>query len=169
VLALERSIVRGLQGTHFAILRQNMDVYRRVVSEALELGVSGVETRRNVSNRILASFERQGVVGFKDRLGRPWKLGRYANMAARTGIAQAHLQGTVDRLGAHNVSLGRIPDAPEECELCRPWENRVVSLVGRVEGVEYTLDDAKAAGLFHPNCKHGIVAYIPELERLRVA
>lgn len=48
---------------------------------------------------------------------------------------------------------------------CRPWEGKVLSLSGvpRVDGVTVagTLDQARAAGLLHPGCRHEIGAYLP--------
>jgi len=38
----------------------------------------------------------------------------------------------------------------------------VLSLTGRTPGYP-TVDQARAAGLFHPNCRHSLGAYIPGL------
>lgn len=62
-----------------------------------------------------------------------------------------------------------VSNAPEECEICRPWEGQVLSLSG--EHVGETLSDgvkvfgsfaeAEADGLYHPNCRHSQSIYIP--------
>lgn len=163
VVALEHSLTYSLTSTHFAILRQHEDVYRRVVAEAAERGVTGVMTRDQVRRRMLDQFRRRGVTGFIDRRGRSWTLRNYTEMASRTTMAQAHLQGTVDRLSAHGLRLVKISTTPNPCELCRPWEGRVLIASGPRDGEHATLDDARAAGLYHPRCTHGMGAFIEEL------
>lgn len=167
VMALEASLTSGLTGTHFAILRAEEDVYRRVVAEAAERGVVGVETRDQIRRRMVDQFYERGVRGFVDKRGRRWTLRSYTEMASRTAMAQAHLQGTVDRLAAHGIRLAKISRANNPCELCRPWEGRVLIVSGPRDGEHATLDDARAAGLYHPRCTHGMGAYIPELQEAR--
>ena len=167
VMALEHSLTSGLTGTHFAILRQQEDLYRSVVAEAAERGATGVMTRDQMRRRMVDQFYERGVTGFTDRRGRRWSLRSYTEMASRTAMAQAHLQGTVDRLAAHGIRLAKISRANDPCELCRPWEGKVLIVSGPRDGEHSTLDDAKAAGLYHPRCTHGMGAYIPELQEAR--
>jgi hypothetical protein len=83
------------------------------------------------------------------------------------------------------VELVVVSDAPEECERCKPWEGKVLrregpSGPGTVE-VEHATEDgrpvrvrvagslpeARAAGLFHPNCRHNVSIYLPGVTRPR--
>ncbi|MGH9251720.1 MAG: phage minor capsid protein, partial [Acidimicrobiales bacterium] len=62
-----------------------------------------------------------------------------------------------------------VSDAPEECPLCRPWEGKVLSTTGSTPAgavvggrtVAGTLDRARGEGLFHPNCRHSVGAWVP--------
>jgi hypothetical protein len=81
-----------------------------------------------------------------------------------------------------------VSDAPLECPLCAPWEGEVLSLgpesgprTIRAEAaiqptglraalrppetvavhVAGSLVEARASGLFHPNCRHSLSAYLP--------
>lgn len=50
---------------------------------------------------------------------------------------------------------------------CRPWESRIL----RIDGVSddlatATLDQARAAGLMHPQCRHQLGVYFPEWDAL---
>ena len=61
------------------------------------------------------------------------------------------------------------------CKLCLPWEGRVLAATGAgtftengvVFDVAATIQEAIAAGLFHPNCRHTLVAYRPGVTLLR--
>lgn len=163
--ALERAMVTGMQGTHFAILRQHEDLFRQIVAEQAELGTAGLATRRQMMMRSIDRFYEAGVTGFVDRRGRHWSLRSYTDMTSRTATAQAHLQGTRDRLAEAGIHYAKISDSPDECELCRPWEGRVIQIAGPRQERYPTLDDAKASGLFHPRCTHGMGAYIPGLTK----
>ncbi|SNR33003.1 phage minor capsid protein [Blastococcus mobilis] len=173
VQAYAAELAGTVQTTHTRILRTAEDVYRRVIADVAGQVVTGVQTRREAAARAVSRFAQQGVTGYVDAKGRNWSIDTYAEMATRTTAGQAHLQGGIDRYQQQGRYLVVISDAPEECSLCRPWERTVLSLTGReptpgeVEGHRYggTLAQARAAGLFHPQCRHSMAGFIPGLTR----
>lgn len=161
--ALVRTTIDNLRATHLRILRQAEDVYRQVIAEtAAPQVLTGALTRREAAQLALNRFADMGITGFVDRAGRTWTIESYAEMATRTATGQAAIQGHIDRLIENDRDLVIVSDAPEECPLCAPWEGRVLSLTGRTPGYP-TVDQARSAGLFHPNCRHSLGAYIPGL------
>lgn len=81
----------------------------------------------------------------------------YAELVARTTSAEAYRKGaentileTFDDMGDLVQINGRtqFPNSP-----CLPFEGAILSLTGITKGYT-TLDEAKAQGLFHPNCIH---------------
>jgi hypothetical protein len=72
-------------------------------------------------------------------------------MVARTTTMEAHLQGTANRLVEQGHDLVKVSTHRGACELCQPWQGKILSITGKTEGYP-TLEEAKAAGLFHPNC-----------------
>jgi hypothetical protein len=158
--ALLLSSVGKLQGANVQILRQTDDAYRAIVAEVATAGVGGVATRRQVTQRALQKFADAGITGFVDKAGRNWNLASYAEMATRSTITQAQVQGYVDRLQANGHDLVIVSDSPAECPLCRPWEGKVLSISGR-DPAHSSLDDARSTGLFHSNCTHHVGIYLP--------
>ena len=75
----------------------------------------------------------------------------YVEMATRTAVGRAAVEGHVNRLVGRGFSLVMVSDAPQECELCRPFEGKVFSIGDGVapEGVTVLmpLDEARARGL----------------------
>lgn len=171
--ALAAETARTLAATHTRILRTAEDVYRRVISETVGQVVAGAQSRREAAARAVSRFAQQGVTGFTDTAGRRWELGSYAEMATRTAAGQAHVQGGLDRFQQSGRYLVIVSNAPEECERCRPYEGRVLSITGReptpdeVRGHRYagTLADAQSRGFQHPNCRHALSAFTPGLTR----
>ncbi|MGW3847177.1 phage minor capsid protein [Streptomyces fagopyri] len=169
--------------THRGILRGVEDVYRRVLADAAVTPLVGVETRRQATQQAVQRFTDRGIVSFVDRAGRNWSMPTYAEMAMRTALGRAAVEAHADQLNAAGVDLVIVSEASHECPKCRPWEGKILALTGQdgrhtvevehaieddnmvsVE-VEGTLDEARRAGLQHPNCRHTTSAYLPGVTR----
>ncbi len=138
------------------------DIYRTMALEAVRGTVAGYQTWQQVADRFRERLAEQGVTGFTDAAGRQWNMTRYAEMVARTTTMEAHLQGTANRLLEYGHDLVKVSTHSRPCEMCEPWQGRVLSLTGKTEGYP-TLDEARARGLFHPNCRHAYGLWLPEL------
>ncbi|MGW4602733.1 phage minor capsid protein [Streptomyces sp. NPDC004532] len=161
------------------VLRAPLDAYRSIITRVSASPLLGGLTRRQAAQRALDTFAQGGITGFVDRSGRSWQLASYAEMAVRTVTGRAAVQGHVDRLEAIGQQLVIVSDAPLECERCRPWEGEVLAINGAAGPhtlrlphtterrtsvpvhVAGSLVEARAAGLFHPNCRHSLSLYLP--------
>lgn len=157
--ALAKAIIGQLQEGHPQILRYADDVFRKVISEGVRDMAAGSITRQRAVQEALNRFADQGVAAFIDKSGRRWSLSAYSEMAVRSGLVQANLSGTMDRMSELNQDLVIVSEHPEECELCRPFENKVLSLSGRSNKF-LSLQQAREKGLFHPNCSHSVSIYL---------
>lgn len=172
VRALTLAAGEQVRASGLVIKSQQEAIYRDVVQQTAGRMLTGTMTRREASWDAMQSWADRGVTGFVDKGGRSWSMGSYAEMIGRTAASQAIVQGHTDRLVDAGRDLIMISDAPEECDRCRPWEGKVLSLTGKTQAGTYTAGDtrytvagtlAKAteAGLFHPNCRHRTTAYLP--------
>jgi hypothetical protein len=153
------------EGSSMIILRETQDIYRQIQSETAKYLVANVEERRKTAQRMLDRFAQEGITGFVDKAGRRWDMVSYVEMSTRSISANASLQGHIDRQTASGRDLIVISDHAGECPVCRPWENKVLSISGN--NPKYpSLATAKAKGLFHPNCRHTITGYIEGLTDL---
>ncbi|MFI8360720.1 phage minor capsid protein [Streptomyces sp. NPDC085612] len=170
------------------ITRAILDLFRSITSRAAGTQLLTGITRRQASQRALDEFARRGVAGFVDSAGRSWELAAYAEMAVRSVTARAAIDGHIDAMAEVGQGLVIVSNAPLECPLCRPWEGEVLALSGppgpRTVRTEHTvqptglraafrppatvavhvagsLPEARAAGLFHPNCRHSLSLYLP--------
>lgn len=166
LLALQREIDGTVQTVGHAILRDANDKYRQIVGDALQVGQLNVENREQLMQRTLNRFADEGIFGFTDKAGRKWGMGEYTEMATRTGMMHAALEGYAIQAQQYGFDLIIVTDHADECPLCRPWENRILSLTGAQRSdpeCTGTLQQAQAAGLFHPNCLHSYNAYVSGL------
>ncbi|MBP0456244.1 phage capsid protein [Streptomyces bomunensis] len=184
---LAEQAVNVVTSTHSAILRTVVDKFRQVVAEVTATPLLGIGTRRQATQDAMRRFADQGITSFRDKAGRRWQLTSYAEMAVRTSVARAATEAHARTLTDAGVDLVVVSNAPRECPLCRPWEGRVLTLTGpagaRTFEVEHatddgrmipvrvagSLDEARLAGLQHPNCRHSTSAYTPGITRIEQA
>ncbi|MFF0001301.1 phage minor capsid protein [Streptomyces avermitilis] len=184
---LAQEAVDVVTATHRSILRASVDTYRAVVSSVAATPLLGTGTRRQATQDAMRRFADAGIRSFVDQAGRRWQLTSYAEMAVRTATGRAATEAHMRTLAEHGVDLVVVSDAPRECPLCAPWEGRVLSIGGpegaRTVDVEHateddrmvnvrvagSLDEARARGLQHPNCRHSVSAYTPGLTRIEQA
>lgn len=182
VQALADAVVDQTTAASRATLRTVDDVYRRAVAGATARTLGGRIPQRDAAQSAWAALVSNGATAFTAADGRRWRLHSYVEMATRTACHRATVQALTDAMGARGEVLLYVPDRPRECGWCRPWEHKILSLDGvtgtravrhlRTGGytlvtVAGTLDDAIAAGLLHPNCRHMPGLYQPGLTRLK--
>lgn len=151
---------------HSAVLRDVDDSYRRIIGNAVAMQATGAITTREAVKQALNQFADRGITGFTDKAGRRWNMDSYAEMAVRTGIMRAAVQGYTDDAVDHGEDLVIVSDHMDTCPLCADWERSVLSLTGAMANhpeCDATMSEAVAAGLFHPNCLHSVTVYVPGL------
>jgi len=165
VKALAQATIFKLDGMVTPILRSADDIYRRVITQSTQLMATGYKTRLQATQIALERFSDSGVSAFIDKSGRRWTMPSYAEMATRTGFVQANLQGTTDRMNELDQDLCYVTEHPKECEKCRPWEGKILSMSGNNPNYP-SLAEARDAGLFHPRCGHSMAIYIKGITEL---
>jgi hypothetical protein len=173
-----------------AVERDTRPLYRRIITsvtaayrEITDRAAASANARRGVAQQALNRFAGRGVTGMVDPRGRGWSMTAYADMATRSATGRAVIDGGTDLLRGAGLGLVIVSNSPLECPLCRPWESKVLTLdpapgtravlarpaVGsavmvpvRVAG---SLEEARAAGLYHPNCRHSLRPFLPGVTR----
>lgn len=180
---IARALHRDVGRVDMNILRAPLDAYRAVQAGTAARITSGAFTRREASQAAWQRLMDRGIVDFTDRAGRRWKLSSYVEMLARSNAQRAAVQGQTDRLEALDINLVVVSNNVQECKRCRPFEGKVLSRsaggpTGRVLVEDAVADDrilavqvydtlpgAMAKGLFHPNCRHSVSAYLPGITK----
>ena len=152
-----------LNNASFQILRNAEDAYTQIMSNATTGLLAGTDTRIQASQKMLNEMAMKGITSFVDKSGRSWNLSSYAEMCARTVSAHAALQGHIDRQLEVGEDLVKVSSIGTTCPICQRWQGVVLSISGKSPKY-HSIDEAKASGLFHPNCKHTLGMFIPELD-----
>lgn len=137
---------------------------RELITQKMAEGTISGKAMREVKQQIKGIIQDEGLAVLKDKAGRSWSLDRYSEMLLRTKSVEARNRGLINRVVENKFDLVQVSDHMGECELCRPWEGKILSLTGATKGYP-TVAEAEAEGLFHPNCRHAINALVPDLAK----
>lgn len=125
---------------------------------------SEVDKKRwqSLMKRLEQDFKRKDIftVPYYNKAGdvvRHVKASTYAEMLARTLTANTYREGAQDSILKQFGEFGDLVEilgrSKVDCSECRQYEGQILSLTGKTKGYT-TIDEAKANGLFHPNCIH---------------
>jgi hypothetical protein len=148
-----------LKSMNGQILRKANDSYRQIISNTASKVLGGTITKRQAIKESLEQFANQGISGFVDKAGRNWNLSSYSDMALRTAVGKASMSGHQTRLEQLGEDLVIVSYHPHSCSVCDSYEGKVFSMSG-VNSKYPPLSNAKANGLFHPNCGHQATLYV---------
>lgn len=163
--AIRDDLVSTLQNVRARITRLPEDIYK-VISPAAAAGqaLGHGYTPAQAQAYAWREYARQGITGFTDRSGRNWSMSAYVEMSVRSETMRAFNASHRQVMEAAGIHLFTVSDDGHPCPLCQPWQNRVIS--STPDGEHPTIADATAAGLWHPNCRHVLNAYLPGFTKL---
>ena len=138
---------------------------RELITQQMAKGMIGGEALDTTKKMIKGILKEQGLDALVDKGGHRWTLDRYSEMLLRTKAVEARNRGLINRVAENGYDLVQVSNHFTDCELCNPWEGKVLSVGGATKGYP-TLAEAEEAGLFHPNCKHAINTLVPALSEL---
>lgn len=169
VQALQDSITGKLKASRETVGRSVDDVFARAGRRAALRAVLGANGSPRAAARQLAKdLQGQGEVGFVDSAGKRWKLETYSQMATRTITREAVVQGALNRMASHGISLARVSFHATSCPTCKPFEGRLISLDGNLS--EYEGEAVMNTGEvppYHPSCKHSLSPVSVRIEEIK--
>lgn len=118
------------------------------------------QTLNTIKENIVQTLGDKGFSVLIGRNGREWDLELYAEVTARTQIAETYNQGVVNKATEEEVDIVEVSSHGAEDELCAPHEGELYSLSGKSENYPPLTADNKPP--YHPNCKH-ILLLRPDL------
>lgn len=175
VVAYATDVMRGVASAQPPILRAVDDVYRDVIARVTSQAVVGTITRETAVQSALDDFLGRGLNSVPTRRG-SMNLADYATMAVRTATVRSAISGQVDTSRQMGLDLVVIHPGPRACDICDRWARAILTTgtqVGQLQlddlgrggvvevTVDGTLDEARAAGWGHPNCRCGMHTYLP--------
>lgn len=167
VNALIDAVNNDLGKAEYALLRQANDEYRKIIYKTQLQASTGAITYEKAVDNATKDFLTAGIQCVQYRNGARHQISSYAEMAIRTSMKRAYMQGEGAKRqewGVHTVIVNHRNHA---CSKCLPFVGKVLvddvySGGTALEAMQMKvplLSSAMDAGLFHPNCKDGLSTY----------
>lgn len=183
-IAIDKAAIASLvYDTKLSFAESITAMYRssaRIVSNALKQqiqlqiaeGKLKGDTLKMITSDVKRILQEEGITALIDKGGKRWTFEHYAETLVRTKAVEARNNGLENRALSSGYDLVQISNHNSQHEACHVWEGKILSISGstpkgtKLPGgyiVAGTLQEAREAGLFHPNCKHAANIIIPEL------
>lgn len=188
VNALIKVVNNDLKTANTAVLRMANDQYRQVIHKSAFFVANGVFTEKQANDKATKEltelqktkfaideankdFLNRGFNCIEYKDGRRVNIASYSQMAVRTASLRAQLMGE----GDFRKSIGRVlvqsTSHGGACPICQKWENKifiddVYSGGTKKDGKYMLLSEAMKQGFLHPNCRHGLTTYYPEVDNI---
>jgi hypothetical protein len=168
--AIRDDVVSSLEDVRRRITRLPDDIFKAIAPHgAIGQVLDNEITPAQAQAAAWRVFTQNGVTGFVDRAGRNWSMSAYVEMAVRTASARAFNDSHMQTMRAVGIKYFTVPSHGSTCPLCYPWQGAVLTDAANPDptvATDGTIDEAVAAGLFHPNCRHTLAPYFPGITDL---
>lgn len=179
--SLIEDVQQDFRTAETAALRMTDDIYKKIVYRAEIAQASGLLTMEQAVDQAAREFLERGITCIQYADGRRVNIASYAEMALRTASLRSRLRGDAalrKELGVDTVVVSQYGACSDTC---LPWQGRVYlddvwgeqpkeTAAGRGlsrNGRWYPLlSVAVDAGLFHPNCRHGLSTWYEGISKL---
>lgn len=156
------AITNSLHNAIQTVGRQINDVYReealKMVGKKFTAGLTWQQAKKELEQQLLSL----NITGFRDRLGRNWKLGTYTEMVTRTLTREVATLATINTCKEFGIKLVKVSVHKGSCEKCKPLESKIFTL--DKEDKRYPFYDGQNIRIpVHPNCRHVLMPYVEEL------
>lgn len=176
ISAVATDLTSRLTDVNNRLLRFPDDVHQKLGAVLTTRRLTGQQHTIQFQREMLRDWYQWGIPAFVDVSGRAWRAGSYVEMLTRTGTQRALTEGRRTQLQASGFTYGLIQELPSACDACAPWAGAIVSLSNDLRPRQTlnlltgqpmtvtpraTVEQARAAGWQHPNCRGTLGAYIP--------
>lgn len=152
----------GADGVAMASLAIRVSEDLGAIRTGLEVGLA-LNNPKQAAREVQAALDGEnklvqlsdGRVSVKVPSGKFWSPDVYSRMVGRTVLADARRVAFRERYLSNGIDKVKVVDNGSSHSVCEVWEGQTLSLTG-ADGLP-TPADARAAGLFHPNCRHRYV------------
>ncbi|MBU5439490.1 phage minor capsid protein [Tissierella sp. MSJ-40] len=169
--ALIETVENDFKKANSAVLRRMDDIYRQTVFKAQVHYNQGAVSLDKAIDMATEDFLNKGIDAITYKDGKKVNIVSYAEMALRTANHRAYLMAEGKKrqeIGLHLVVVSAHATA---CEYCIPWQGKIIidDVYGsgkKEDGPYPLLSEAMEAEFLHPNCRHNLSTYFPNITTL---
>lgn len=162
------SIVSNLAGIAGALAVSRQSANQQLLQITSLVDTTAPDILREIDNK-QSIFLQKGLAGTYNKNGIATEISAVGELQMRQDSQKTLLQAQGDRSAEYDLYLIQISAHPSSCPLCLPWQSKVliddVYKDGKADGTHELLSTAISAGLFHWNCRHSYIIYVPGYSR----
>lgn len=169
--ALMKSVNKDLEKAQYSVLRKMDDVYRQTIFKSQLYMQGGAKTLYQAIDMATKDFLDKGINSIVYADGKRVNIASYAEMALRTASHRATLLGEGKKRDEWGLHLIVVSAHANTCPKCEKWQGKILiddvfSSGSKSDGDYPLLSEAIKAGLLHPNCRHTLITYFPDITQL---
>lgn len=169
--ALMKSVNKDLEKAQYSVLRKMDDVYRQTIFKSQLYMQGGAKTLYQAIDMATKDFLDKGINSIVYADGKRVNIASYAEMALRTASHRATLLGEGKKRDEWGLHLVVVSAHANTCPKCEKWQGKmliddVFSNGSKADGDYPLVSEAIKTGLLHPNCRHTLITYFPDITQL---
>lgn len=126
--------------------------------------VIGGQPRQKLSKRVHEYLrETLKVDDFIEIGGQPYRIRKFAEIVARTYLAEAQTEATLKLCQKYENDLVEVDQHSTDCDICKEFEGKIYS----ISGTHTRYPKLEKAPPFHPICRHSITPTSEEAIKVR--
>lgn len=166
--ALMKSVNKDLEKAQYSVLRKMDDVYRQTIFKSQLYMQGGAKTLYQAIDMATKDFLDKGINSIVYANGKRVNIASYAEMALRTASHRATLLGEGKKRDEWGLHLIVVSAHANTCPKCEKWQGKILiddvfSRGSKSDGDYPLLSEAIKTGLLHPNCRHTLITYFPDI------
>ncbi len=160
---IANNLVNNLNSSTDLVGRRIEDSIREIGLNDASMKLANGNTIKQMQKELANNLIDTGLGGIKDKLGRTISMTAYAELLARSIVAETQNTCVKNTMKEHDKDLVKMTQHYTACPVCVPYEGRVYSLSGsdtRFPSINNVPGFASGYNNIHPRCRHRITPYI---------
>lgn len=160
---IAENIINNLNEATDLVGRRVEDEIRNISLDSATNKFATGSTIKQMQDELKNNLIDNNITSFKDRLGRNINISSYAEMIARSIIAETQNTCVMNTMFEHGNDLVKMSTHFGTCSVCATYEGRVYSITGydeRFPRLDSIPGFSDGYNNLHPRCRHRIRPYI---------
>lgn len=160
---LTENLVNNFSEVNNQVGRKIEDTIRDIGLTNGQLKFASGQTIKELQKELREALVKEGIGGITDKLGRVIPFVVYADLLARSIVAETQNTSILNVAKEHNKDLVIMSEHKSACPICQKYEGKIYSISG--DDKRYPLLNTipgfnKGYNNIHPRCRHRISVYI---------
>lgn len=160
---LTENLINNFAEVNYMVGRQIEDTLRDIGLTKASTKFATGQTIKELQKELKQKLVDEGIGGILAKNGRVIPYKSYANLLARSIVAETQNTSVLNVAKEHKHDLVKMSDHKTACEVCKKYEAKIYSISGKDERYPYLKSIPgfnKGYNNIHPNCRHRFSIFV---------